>query len=304
MKTLNNFKSKSMKISLTFVDLFLLPEMAGASRVSRTIVSYNTKNLNMKRSIIILFLLLGANVFAQVPVNSLQRNSLQLIFGVNQLKEENLHAKVHSGLITGISYQHCLGSKNISDFDISIKWSRAKTAYEDLSATANAHLSGSYRYLFKIFNLSEISYVLGPQINMQYNVSVYPNWDESHLYWANHIELGTDNILLYRLSESGILFFDLRFSIFSAFNQPEYNRMYKYDDSTFEGIVKNFHSDYEFGSVNKAFRLAIHMEYQFHLNPKCTQALCYSYDYLRIKGNENLPFQNNIHQVGFKIYFR
>jgi hypothetical protein len=258
----------------------------------------------MKRSLIILFFLLGANVFAQVSIDSLKRNSLQLFFGINQLKEENLHVKVHSGLITGISYQHYLKSKNISDFNISIKWSRAKTAYEDLSATANAHLSVSYRYLFKIYNLTKISYALGPEINIQYNVSVYPNWDESHLYWANHVDLGADNILLYRLSESRTLLIDLRFSVFSAFNRPEYDRMYKYDDFSFGGIMKNFHSDYEFGSVDKTFRIAIHMEYQFHLNPKFTQALCYSYDYLRINGNENLPFQNNLHQVGLKIYLK
>ena len=258
----------------------------------------------MKRSFTILFFLLEANVFAQMPVDPIQRNSLQLIFGINQLKEENLHSKVHSGIITGFSYQHYVKSDNISDYNISIKWSRAKTPYEDLSATANAYLSGNYRYLFKIFNLPEIIYALGPQFNIQYNVSLYPNWDESHLYWANHIDLGLDNILLYRLSESRTFFFDLSFSVFSTFNRPEYDRMYKVDDFSFGGIMKNFHSDYEFGSINKAFRIAIHMEYQFHLNPKITQALCYSYDYLGIKGNESLPFQNNLHQVGFKIYFR
>ena len=258
----------------------------------------------MKRSLFILLFLLGAKLFAQVSIDSFKRNSIQLIFGINQLKEENLHPKVHSGRVTGISYQHFLKSKNISDFDVTLKWSRAKTEYEDLSATANAHITGSYSYLFKIINNPRILYALGPEISIQYNLGFYPNWDESHLYWANHMDLGADNYLLYRVSKSGILLFNLGFSVFSVFNRPEYDRMYKIGTYSFEKVIHDLHSDYEFGSINKTIRMAFHMEYQFLLHPKFTQALCYSYEYLKINGNESLPFQNNLHQVGFKIYFK
>jgi len=258
----------------------------------------------MKRSLFILFFLFGAGAFAQVSTDSFNRNSLQLIFGINQLKEKNLHLKVHSGLITGISYQHYLKSRNISDFDITLKWSRVKTAYEDLSATATAHLTGSYRYLFKIYSKPDLLYALGPETSIQYNVCFYPNWDESHLYWANHIDLCADNLLYYRVSESGMLLFDLKFSVFSAFNRPEYDRMYKIDNTSFGGIINNFHSDYEFGSIGKACQVAIHIEYQFLMHPKLAQAVCYSYRYLNLNGKESLPFQNNLHQVGFKIYFK
>lgn len=258
----------------------------------------------MKHNLIILFLLLGANLFAQVSVDSFKRNSVQFIFGINQLKEENLHPKVHSGLVTGISYQHFLKCRNISDFDVTLKWSRAKTVFEDLSATANAQITGSYRYLFKIKNNPRILYALGPEISLQYNLCLYPNWDESHLYWANHIDLGADNLLLYRVSKTGILFFDLRLAVFSVFNRPEYDRMYKITDHSFKTVIHDLHSDYESGSINKAIRMAFHIEYQFQLHPKLTQALCYTYDYLSLNGNESLPFQNNLHQVGFKIYFK
>jgi hypothetical protein len=161
-----------------------------------------------------MFFILGVNSFAQVQVDSIRRKSLQLDFGVNQLKEENIHLKVHTGMVTGFSYNHYLRSKNISDFGITIKWSRAKTAYEDLSGTANAHIIGNYRYLFKTYCQGKIIYAVGPEINIHYNLGLYPNWDESHLYWANQFSLNADNVSLSILSYlKGLYCNHLRISI-------------------------------------------------------------------------------------------
>jgi len=71
-----------------------------------------------------------------------------------------------------------------------------------LSASANLTITGDYRYLFKIFDNPKLLYGWDLKLYAQYNLSLYPNWDESHLYWANHIDLGAENMLILRVSES------------------------------------------------------------------------------------------------------
>jgi hypothetical protein len=247
--------------------------------------------------------MIGVDLFAQEPFDTIKRNNIKLDFGINQIKEENMHPKVHSGTITGLSYNRHLKSKNISEFGINIRYSRAKTVYEDLSATVNAHIIVNYQYLFKTLYRAKFMYAVGPETYLNYNVSFYPNWDESHLYWANSFSLGASNKLSYQISKSNTLVFDLRFSVISIISRPEKDRQYKIDDLSFGGIMKDLNSNLEFCSVDKALLVAYQIEYQFHFSPKVSQAICYSYDYSRINRKQGSPFQNNIHRLGFIIYF-
>jgi hypothetical protein len=257
----------------------------------------------MRLNLYILFLVLGGSLFAQEPVDSIKLNSLQFDFGMNQIKEENIHPKVHSGTIAGLSFNRHIQSKNISDLGISIRYSRVKTVYEDLSATVNAQITGDYRYLFKTFSKCRLMYAVGPEAYICYIVSYYPNWDDSHLYWANQISLGASNLFSYQISKSKTLVFDLRFSVLSFISRPEKDRQYKIDDLSFGGIMKSLNSNFESGSVDKSLRIAYQMEYQIHFNPKFTQAICYEYDYVKIKGKESFLFQANSHRLALKIYF-
>jgi len=95
----------------------------------------------------------------------------------------------------------------------------------------------------------------------------------------------------------------LDISLISVFSRPELDRQYKIDDISFGGIIENMHSNLEAGTINKSFSVAFQTEYQFHTSEKITQAICYSYDYRRLKSNKGNPFQGSLHQIGLKIYF-
>lgn len=257
----------------------------------------------MRNSLIFLFLTFTVNLFAQETTPAPKRSSFQLSYGFNQLKEENLHPKVHSGTITTFSYGRYFRSRNISELEISLSYSRVRTTYENWSKTVNGRLEADYKYLFTAVSRNKMVYSVGPEINICYNVNFYPNWDESHLYWANQLSLGVGNRFSYAISESQSLVFDLGFSLFSVFSRPIHDRQYKIDDTSFGGIVKSLHSNPESGSFGKSFRLSCNAEYRFHLNRKVSKAFCYTFDYVKADGENSSLFQNNSNQLGFKIYF-
>ncbi|UCH13876.1 MAG: hypothetical protein JSV22_12315 [Bacteroidales bacterium] len=257
----------------------------------------------MKGYISIIFILFFVNLFAQEEKDIIKQNSFQLDFGINQIKERNLHPKVHGGISYGLTYEHTKRSKNTSNFGVGLVLSRLKTEYEDLSASVNIKLSGNYSYIFKVVNKNKLVYSVGPEAVLYYNFGFYPNWDESHFYWADYLELGIANNLTYKINKNRSVEISLSLPLVSVFSRPELNRQYKIDNISFNGILDNLHSNLEGGTIDKSFIAFSRMEYQFHISDRVIQAICYSYNYQRLKSKEGFSFQDNQHNIGFKLYF-
>ena len=138
---------------------------------------------------------------------------------------------------------------------------------------------------------------------LNYNLSFYPNWDESHFYWGDFLSLGIANKFKYNLNQTQFIILDISIPVFSIFSRPEFNRQYKIDDISFSGILNEMNSNLETGTLDKSFFIHSQIEYQFRISNKIRQTFFYSYNYTRIKSSKGLPFQNSQHKIGFKFYF-
>lgn len=244
----------------------------------------------------------SANLIAQLEDKSIQ-NSVQLSIGINQIKDKNLHPKVHTGAIYTIQYNHSRTKKNHSTLDFSFSYGQVKTVLEEASNSLGIQLNGSYGYLFRLDLKDKFTYFLGPKLAFNYRLSHYPMWDDSHLYWADDFSLEMANIIQYSFQNNTALVGYLDLSVFSVFSRPKLNRAYKIDDVSLGGIIKNMHSNFDVGTFNKAFNLDLGIEYQFKIAKKITQAICYSFNYHRFKAKEGMAFSNLQHNLGLKLYF-
>jgi hypothetical protein len=243
------------------------------------------------------------NLRAQENKSVFTSSSFQLDAGSIQIKEENLMPKVHRGLQYTLTYEHNKQKKNLTAFNVALGISRLKTSYEDLSPSANIQLRGTFRYLFEVIQNNQFTYYLGPETGLGYDFSYFPNWDDSHMYWVSNLSLGIRNTFTFQVNARQSLVADAGISLFSFFSRPEPDRQYKIDDISMGGILENLHSNAQAGTLNQSVFLYIRAEYQFHTGEHITQAICYSYDFNRVKSKEGFPFQENIHQIGLKIYF-
>jgi hypothetical protein len=228
-------------------------------------------------------------------------HALGLESGLNQVKDKNLIPLVHSGLSIDILYEYHHFHRNYQEINFKIGFSRLKTGQEDLAATADARLYVSYRYDFRINKLTRLRYLVGPQASLTYNVTVYPNWDESHGYWANYLSIGANNLLFFPLKNRKSLWFSLSLPVFSLYNRPDENRLYKIDDFTFGGIFKSLHNHLKPGFWNNAFFISLQTEYRFPVFSSKYEAISYTIAYTRIKGKDGLPFSRLMHTLGIRI---
>ena len=123
--------------------------------------------------------------FGQSTYEIHKEKQFRMWLGTNQIKEKNLHSKVHTGLDYGLNYVFIKKKKNISSFEVSFFYSKPKTIFENPASSINLQFNLNYNYQFLTKQTAKSSFYSGIGIATNYTISHFPNWDDSHLYWAN-----------------------------------------------------------------------------------------------------------------------
>jgi hypothetical protein len=227
--------------------------------------------------------------------------SVHFQLGLNQIKEMNLLPLVHKGRLTELSFETEKVKGSLRHFQISFLYSRIKTGAEELPKSGNIKLGLNYSYNFLIFQKNNLRYYLGPQASLCYSYMLYPNWDDSHGYWADYLSFGPDNILSVSVKHDREWFTSLNFSLISFFSRPEAIRPYKMDDSSVGGILKALNSNIEPGFVNRALQINFKTEYRFPVFVNKREAITYNMNIIRLSQKSEQPIFQVTWQVGIKI---
>jgi len=227
--------------------------------------------------------------------------SVNLQFGINQIKEKNLLPLVHRGTLTELSVETEKIKSSLRQFQASFVYSRLKTNLEEMAKSGNIKLGFNYSCNFPIYQNSNLSYYLGPRTSLYYSYMLYPNWDDSHGYWADYLSFGLNNVLSVKREHEREWFTSLNIGLLSLFSRPDAIRPYKMDDSTFGGIVKALNSNIATGFINKALQINFKTEYRFPLFLTKQEAITYSLDINRFSSDNAEPLFQVIHRVGIKI---
>jgi hypothetical protein len=227
--------------------------------------------------------------------------SVSIQSGLNQIKEMNLLPLVHKGFLTELSFETEKIKSSLRQFQFSLTYSRVKTCLEEMSKSGNIKFGLNYSYNFLVIQKNNLRYYLGPQTSLYYSFMLFPNWDDSHGYWADYISFGPNNIISVSLRHESEWFSSLNFSLFSLFSRPEEIRPFKMDDSSFGGIIKALNSNIEPGLMDKVFRINFKTEYRFPVFVTKREAITFNMNIVRISDNEGQPVFQIINMFGLKI---
>jgi hypothetical protein len=260
----------------------------------------------MKTFIPVIFILVlnGSRIKGQDPDSSFNHPKLYSInvqLGLNQIKEMNLLPLVHKGILTELSFETEKLKNSLRQFQLSLVYSRVKTGLEEMSKSGNIKFGLAYSDNFLILQKNNVRYYLGPQVSLCYSYMLYPNWDDSHGYWADFLSFSPNNILSVRLRNKSEWFTSLNFTLFSLFSRPEEIRPYKMDDSSFGGILEALNSNIEPGLMNKALQIGLKTEYRFPVFVTKREAITYNMDIIRFSQKDEQPILQVICRFGIKI---
>jgi len=227
--------------------------------------------------------------------------SVSIQSGLNQIKEMNLLPLVQKGFLTELSFETEKIKSSLRQFQFSLTYSRVKTGLEEMSKSGNIKFGLNYSYNFLVFQKNNLRYYLGPQTSLCYSFMLFPNWDDSHGYWADYISFGPNNIISVSLRHESEWFSSLNFSLFSLFSRPEEIRPFKMDDSSFGGIIKALNSNIEPGLMDKVFQINFKTEYRFPVFVTKREAITFNMNIVRISDSDGQPVLQIINMFGIKI---
>ena len=260
----------------------------------------------MKTKILIIQLLILISTLAKGQDTQLSSDhdktySVNFQLGLNQIKEMNLLPLVHKGRLTELSFETEKVKGSLRQFQFSFFYSRIKTGAEEMAKSGNIKLGLDYSYNFLIFQNSNLKYYFGPQASLCYSYMLYPNWDDSHGYWADYLSFGPNNIISVSANHDREWFTSLNFSLISFFSRPEEIRPYKMDDSSVGGILNALNSNIETGTVNRALQINFRTEYRFPVFVDKREAITYDMNIIRLSQKSEQPVFQFIWQLGIKI---
>ncbi|MDR2039434.1 MAG: hypothetical protein LBQ60_16045 [Bacteroidales bacterium] len=263
--------------------------------IRRTLIG----RIALDKALLTIFLFISSYSFAQT---SQRWNEIRIDGGINQIKEKNIHPKTHDGFMVGVNYGHGNMKRNIYSIETGLSFSMMKTTYESSLASANVRFFFDYHYLFPVNGNRTFSYFLGPEIGLNYSVSYYPNWDESHLYWANYLGTGFRNELVCQVHPRHQLILDLSIPVLFVLSRPDADRKYKMDDFSPGKIMTKIHEQPEVSFWNRSFVMEFTLEHQIKGINRVIPAFYYSFNYYRLQTKDSRSFKNVSHQLGVKFY--
>jgi hypothetical protein len=227
--------------------------------------------------------------------------SISIHAGTDQIREKILLPLVHKGMVTELSFGTEKIKGSLRQFELLIDYSRLKTNLEEMAKSASVRIGLGYAYNFRLLQSKNFMYYLGPKVSLSYSFGVYPNWDESHIYWADCLSFGVNNIFTLPLPKEREWFTSLSIPLLGFFSRPEDIRPFKMDNVTPGGILKAFHSQVESGFIHNLMLINFKTEYRFPVFTHKREAITFQMDVIRMSKKDGNPIFQLITMLGLKI---
>ena len=255
----------------------------------------------------IVVLLINFSGFLFAQNNSEKTNNFALHFGLTeyQTQEQVLNKVVHSGMFPALGFSYTIPSyESLHNISLFFTFNPIKSSYELGAASLASNMNLNYSYTQKISDLRpSLGLWLGPIGGMDYNVSYFENWDESHFYWLTSYYLGFDSRLIYNRSNGAYVTFDMQLPLLALVSRPPDRFLKSEIDPKFSAIVNNMHDNMELTSLNRYFDIKLNIAYTFAGSENFMQSFYWRFRYL----NNNMAYSKNVkiltHSLGLVLSF-
>jgi hypothetical protein len=221
----------------------------------------------MKKSLFVLIGSLLVACMARSQESVTHDHSLALNF--QQIKESLNYGLVFRGPGLGYAYSaQWQNNKRVMDYEGRISFNVPIT--KGIIAASLNVVPARFGYFFKTTPDGQFS--IGPYAIMEYNYEIYPDLQSGYSYWFTHYSLGCAMACWFKPDESRIDL-SLHFTILGLTSRTEtYDDPYFFD-AGFGAMIKDLHSDLQFGSLGK---YAV-SELEVKWTPKETSRLAWAY---------------------------
>jgi hypothetical protein len=219
-----------------------------------------------------------------------------------QRMERNLHGMRHNSpgilLFTEWSKQK-LKHRHVASLEAG--FTKPKAAFEPAAYSIGLLLETRYHYQRQIITGQQGTFYAGGWVGAHYNLAFYPNWDESHMYWANFAGLGFSTHWQKQLTgTSKHVFADVSLPLLGGISRPPLHRDYKIEDTAPSAIIKTNHKDMQLAGPAQYFNPNLKLGLQLNTTSRLACALYYQANYIHATTTYSNPYKQIRHGIGIR----
>lgn len=221
-----------------------------------------------------------------------------------QIKENNFCGLKHKNF--GSKFQLSFlktKDKYYQTYNFSVDFVRPESKYEDGALSVYASIKFQYDILFPVNQLHLGNFQIGGLAKADYKFAYYPNWDESHLYWANFIGFGFKSKYLKTITENKNIYISIDLPILGMVSRTETDRYYKIEELNFSNIIAKNHQHLQLSSVNNYFDLNLNIGINLKYSQDFSTDFVYFCEYANIYTNYSKTFRMLQHGLALKLNF-
>jgi hypothetical protein len=232
--------------------------------------------------ILILTFLYPTPSLGQEIRSSVNSHIIGFNIGSNQVKENLLIPKAHTGSVISVSYGFEKEGRNFHEFTFNIGYGRLKTKLETDKVTWNGQINTGYSWGKSLISREKVKYYLGADLKYHLTLMEYPVWDESRAYWGTALTAGLFTRVRMVFNNKSSWVSSLCIDLLGFSSRPDEVRIYAQEEWTLANILKITNTGYSFTLIDNTFMCSIQNEYRIFLKNDNFLSFCNSITYASI----------------------
>jgi hypothetical protein len=164
-------------------------------------------------------------------------------------------------------------------------------------------LRWQYEYLRGVQEENAFRLLVGGMALSNYRLGYYPNWDDSHAYWASFMGAGLSTRAEKPLGEQRLLYAAFQLPLAGAMSRPPASRTYKIEDSSLGNLMAIMHRQFQFASLNRYFNPRLALGLALRYSPRFGGGVYYSLEYVRAATSYSAGYRQITQGAGLTLIF-
>ncbi len=216
--------------------------------------------------------------------------------------EHNLHGLRHTnpGIMLSATWSNQqLQHRQVASLEAG--FTKPKAALEPAAYSIGLLLEARYHYQQQLATGQNGTFYAGGWAGAHYNLAFYPNWDESHMYWANFAGMGFGSHWQKPLTgKAKQVFADFNLPLLGGLSRPQLYRNYKIEDTSPSAILKTNHKDMQLAGPAQYINLELKTGLVLNTSTRINWAVYYQVNYINATTTYANPYKQIRHGLGIR----
>ncbi len=186
---------------------------------------------------------------------------------------------------------------------LQLGYAKPASRFEPASYSLWLQLHVGYEYLQQVKNTGPWKMYAGVLAEADYRLAHYPNWDDSHAYWATFIGGGLSLRAEKQFTNNKLFYSILQWPLAGFISRPPSYRAYKIDDPSPGNLVKLVHQQLTFASLHRYLNPTVEAGLTFSSTAHFSTSFFYQFHYLHTSTAESKSYKELSQGVGIRCIF-